>query len=73
VTRRSGFPGFDRVAEVHPGPQPRVVAVSTSLSRIPRLGGAGSEPLIDAGAPPLVPESWFVLRRTARGDGRPSG
>ena len=65
VTRRSEAPGFETVVEVPPRPEPRIVAISTALSRVMRLGNAGSEPLLDAGAPPRLPESWFVLRRTA--------
>ena len=65
VTRLPSAAGFERLTEVPAHPQPRIAAVSTAVSRIMRLGRPGPEPPVDHGAPGLVPDSWFVLRRGA--------
>ena len=64
VTRRTVAAGFLTVLEVLPIPHPRVLAVSTALSRMMRLGRPLPDPILDAGAPLFEPQSWFVLRRT---------
>jgi hypothetical protein len=64
VTRRTSAKGFDTVLEMPPIPEPRILAVSTALSRMMRLGRPLPDPVLDAGAPLFEPQSWFVLRRT---------
>jgi hypothetical protein len=66
VTRRGQAADFETVLEMPPPAPPRIMAVATALSRTMRLGSPGPEPILDAGAPALVPASWFVLRRTER-------
>jgi hypothetical protein len=69
VTRLPSAPGFERLTEVPAHPQPGIVAVSTAVSRIMRLGRPAPDPPVDAGAPGLVQDSWFVLRRVPEVDG----
>jgi hypothetical protein len=76
VTRRSDAAGFETALEMPPRVEPlagAVSATSTQLYRILRLGRPGPEPILDAGAPALVPASWFLLRREPAAFSSPVG
>jgi hypothetical protein len=64
VTRRTAAKGFVTLLEMPPVPEPRILAISTELSRMMRLGRPLPEPILDAGAPLFEAQPWFILRRT---------